>query len=74
MLKLRTVTSEEILEKLAILYDIVTGKTSNSNFVECAKYNEILKENQNLQQSVYQQNILIQNLTKESLVIIKYTK
>jgi len=51
---------------VAILYDIVSGKTINSNFVECSKYNEILKENQNLQQSVYQQNILIQNLTKEN--------
>eukprot|EP00486_Rosalina_sp_Unknown_P009594 CAMPEP_0201590386 /NCGR_PEP_ID=MMETSP0190_2-20130828/177185_1 /ASSEMBLY_ACC=CAM_ASM_000263 /TAXON_ID=37353 /ORGANISM="Rosalina sp." /LENGTH=145 /DNA_ID=CAMNT_0048046433 /DNA_START=41 /DNA_END=474 /DNA_ORIENTATION=+ len=63
---IRIITSEEILEKVAILYDIVSGKTINSNFVECSKYNEILKENQNLQQSVYQQNILIQNLTKEN--------
>eukprot|EP00484_Ammonia_sp_Unknown_P028142 CAMPEP_0197048986 /NCGR_PEP_ID=MMETSP1384-20130603/24239_1 /TAXON_ID=29189 /ORGANISM="Ammonia sp." /LENGTH=576 /DNA_ID=CAMNT_0042481205 /DNA_START=12 /DNA_END=1742 /DNA_ORIENTATION=+ len=66
---IRTITSEEILEKLAILYDIVTGRTSNSNFVECSKYNEILRENQNLQQSVYQQNIIIQNLTKENEVL-----
>eukprot|EP01084_Bolivina_argentea_P099644 179096_1 len=63
---IRTVTSEEMLAKLAALYDIVTGKVSNPHFVECTKYNDMRQQNQNLQQTVHQQSIRIQNLTKQN--------
>ena len=62
----RIVPSEEILAKLAALHDIVTGRAANPLFVETAKYNEILKENEMIQQTLYQQNEIIQALTAES--------
>eukprot|EP01084_Bolivina_argentea_P074648 135406_1 len=65
---IRTITSEEILGKLAVLYDIVTGRTENSHFVECSKYNAILNENQKLQESVsalYSQICEMQDIINE---------
>eukprot|EP00485_Elphidium_margaritaceum_P007503 CAMPEP_0202690570 /NCGR_PEP_ID=MMETSP1385-20130828/5514_1 /ASSEMBLY_ACC=CAM_ASM_000861 /TAXON_ID=933848 /ORGANISM="Elphidium margaritaceum" /LENGTH=593 /DNA_ID=CAMNT_0049345845 /DNA_START=44 /DNA_END=1825 /DNA_ORIENTATION=- len=74
---IRVITSEEILEKLAEIYDILKGRRGHSHFIDRATYDELYSRHEELKTELNDKNAQLNDLSmdlsllKEQVSIMK---
>eukprot|EP01083_Nonionella_stella_P022670 62696_1 len=67
---LRVISSEEILEKLAEVYDILKGRKGHSHFIDRARYDDLYTEHEKLQDAYQDKLTEVEDLNTD-LAILK---
>jgi len=62
---IRVISSEEILEKLAEIYDILKGRRGHSHFIDRATYDELLLQHEQLKEELSDKTSLLDDLNME---------
>eukprot|EP01083_Nonionella_stella_P035484 96803_1 len=66
---LRIITSEEILEKLAEIYDILKGRKGHSHFIARATYDDLLNEHQQLKEDLQDKQAELEELNMDNSIL-----